>query len=211
MKRTRNVKTLLEPDLEVTSFRQLDAAHLKEAGIRLLICDIDNTLVAYDDPDSNRDVEHFLQAIQDAGIHTALMSNNFSWRVERFAKDLGLEKVYAFAMKPMPFSYLKACRDFGLKPSQAAILGDQLFTDTLGGNLAGVTTILSHPLVNRERFDTRILRVLERLAGRDLPHTLHSDSCAKPDWKPIEGKSKDQGSEEKDPKADQENEKNLSK
>lgn len=186
MIRSRNVKTLLKPDLEVTSFRQLDPVRLKEYGIRLLICDIDNTLVAYDDPDSNREVEAFLKAIREADIHTALMSNNFSWRVERFARDLGLEKVYAFAMKPMPFSYWKACRDFGLKPEQAAILGDQLFTDTLGGSLAGVWTILSHPLVNRERFDTRILRRLERLAGRDLPHVSSEEDSSKACWEKIE-------------------------
>lgn len=205
MSRTRNVKTLLQPDLEVTSFRQLDPVRLKKSGIRLLICDIDNTLVAYDDPDSNQDVEAFLRAVKEAGIHTALMSNNFSWRVERFARGLGLEKVYAFAMKPMPFSYLRACRDFGLKPQQAAILGDQLFTDTLGGNLAGVHTILSHPLVNRELFDTRILRKLERLAGRDLPRTLHQDDQPKPDWKPMEGKGHNNTKLEHDDPAGQKN------
>lgn len=189
MKRTKTLPQLLQPDLSVTSFRQLDPQALVNQGIQLLICDIDNTLVAYDDPDANGDVEAFLHTAKSAGLHTVLMSNNFPWRVERFARDLGLEKVYAFSMKPMPFSYRKACRDFGLKPEQAAILGDQLFTDTLGGNLAGVTTILSHPLVEKERADTKLLRFFERLAGRDLPHgrTLqaHSAGQKEADWQPM--------------------------
>lgn len=197
MKRMKTLPQLLQPDLNVTSFRQLDPHALADQGIRLLICDIDNTLVAYDDPDANRDVEAFLHTAKSAGLHTVLMSNNFPWRVERFARDLGLEKVYAFSMKPMPFSYRKACRDFGLEPQQAAILGDQLFTDTLGGNLAGVTTILSHPLVEKERADTKLLRFFERLAGRDLPRgrtrQAHSARRAAAEWKPM-GTEADSGS-----------------
>lgn len=153
---------LFKPDYYVKSFKYLDINRLRRMNIRLLLCDIDNTLVAFDDPDSNHGVEFFIRAVQSAGIEVALMSNNVKSRTEKFGRFLGV-RIYSFSCKPFPFAFRKAMRDFGVKPSQTALIGDQLFTDILGGNLSGLMTILSAPIVERERTDTKILRSLERV------------------------------------------------
>ncbi len=152
---------LFKPDYYVKSFKYLDINRLKRMNIRLLLCDIDNTLVAFDDPDSNHGVEFFIRAVQSAGIEVALMSNNVKSRTEKFGESLNV-KIYSFSCKPFPFAFQKAMKDFNVSPQETALIGDQLFTDMLGGNMAGIMTILSAPIVERERPDTKILRGMER-------------------------------------------------
>jgi len=43
------------------------------------------------------------------------------------------------------------------------VVGDQLFTDVLGGNRTGMYTILVTPISKHEFFGTKIIRRLERL------------------------------------------------
>lgn len=154
---------VFHPDLYIENYQQLNIEKLKERGIRFLLCDVDNTLVAFDDPDSNHEVHRFIESLKEHGITVVLMSNNFAFRTERFGRDLGVEKIYSFSCKPFPFTYWKAMRDYHMTRKETAILGDQLFTDILGGYLAGIYTVLTHPIVDRERIDTRILRFFEKI------------------------------------------------
>lgn len=154
--------SVLKPDYYIENFSHLDIQKLKQKQIRLLLCDIDNTLVAFDDPHSNLAVHDFIESVKAEGIQVALMSNNVAARTRRFGKDLGVQKIYSFCWKPMPFMYWKAMKDYACSPQETAILGDQLFTDILGGNLAGIYTILTKPIVERERTDTKVLRFFER-------------------------------------------------
>lgn len=154
---------VFHPDLYIENYGQLDIQKLKERGIRFLLCDVDNTLVAFDDPDSNHAVHRFIESLNAQGITVVLMSNNFAFRTEHFGKDLGVNRIYSFSCKPFPFTYWRAMKDFGMTRQETAILGDQLFTDILGGWCAGIYTILTHPIVDRERIDTKILRVFEKI------------------------------------------------
>jgi len=49
-----------------------------------------------------------------------------------------------------------------LKPSQVAVVGDQVFTDILGGNRLGLYTILVCPLNKKEFIGTRVVRQVEK-------------------------------------------------
>lgn len=46
--------------------------------------------------------------------------------------------------------------------SEVAIIGDQLFTDILGGNRVGIKTILVNPMSKKDMPLTLIFRILER-------------------------------------------------
>lgn len=162
----KHLPSLLTPEMGIPTFRELDVDLLKKKGIQLLICDIDNTLVAHDVPKANEEVKAFVKKVQEAHIIFVLMSNNTKERVQEFGESVLIEDVYSFACKPFPFSFQKVCKKYGLSSNQVAILGDQLFTDILGGNLLGMMTILSHPISEKDRFDTKLLRKLERFMGR---------------------------------------------
>ncbi|MCF0259242.1 MAG: YqeG family HAD IIIA-type phosphatase [Erysipelotrichaceae bacterium] len=158
---------LFKPDYYVKSFKTMDLDRLKQKGIRLLLCDIDNTLAAFDDPAASIAARRFIWQAETAGIQVALMSNNVKKRTESFARNLGAKRVYSFSLKPFPFTFWRAMRDYRVSPKQTAILGDQLFTDLLGGKLSGIYTVLSDPVSQRERPDTSLMRFLEGFVNRN--------------------------------------------
>jgi len=48
-------------------------------------------------------------------------------------------------------------------PGETAVVGDQLFTDILGGNRLGLFTVLVIPMSKREFIGTKIVRMLEKV------------------------------------------------
>ncbi len=72
------------------------------------------------------------------------------------------------ANKPSRRAFLQALDLLGSRPEQAAMIGDQVFTDVLGGNRLGLYTILVVPLCRREFLGTRVLRLVERVILRNL-------------------------------------------
>ena len=70
---------------------------------------------------------------------------------------------------PLPFGFRKAARELGVPIGECAVVGDQLFTDILGGNLAGAVTVLVDPLTAADMAHTRILRHVERVIMNRRP------------------------------------------
>ena len=144
---------IFAPNYYVQSFKTLNIRKLHDHGIQLLLCDIDNTLVAYDEEVPSQDVVDFIHKLKMNGIEVALCSNSPSSR----------GKTYPFSCKPFPFCFKKAMKDHGLKASQIAILGDQMYTDILGGNIWGLYTILTAPIAIKDRNITKVFRFFEEL------------------------------------------------
>jgi hypothetical protein len=153
--------SLFKPDYYIQNYEHLDPKKLTDKGIKLLCCDIDNTLVAYNDPDSNEKVKRFIARMKEAGLEVALLSNAAPKRAKRFSADLGVEKVYYLSLKPLQHNFRSVMKHYGVTPKQTALLGDQLFTDMLGAHIAGVYSILTAPLVQEDKWDTRINRFFE--------------------------------------------------
>ena len=147
---------IFAPNYYVQSFKTLNIRKLHEMGIQLLLCDIDNTLVAYDEEVPNQDVVDFIHKLKMNGIEVALCSNSLSSRGKNFGKHLPVSKTY-------PFCFKKAMKDHGLKANQIAILGDQMYTDILGGNIWGLYTILTAPIAIKDRNITKVFRFFEEL------------------------------------------------
>lgn len=154
---------IFAPDYYVQSFKTLNIQKLHEMGIQLLLCDIDNTLAAYDEDCPNQDVIDFINKLKMNGIEVALCSNSPSSRGKNFGKHLPVSNTYPFSCKPFPFCFKKAMRDHGLKANQIAILGDQMYTDILGGNIWGLYTILTAPIAIKDRNITKVFRFFEEL------------------------------------------------
>lgn len=112
-----------------------------DQGIRVLLLDVDNTLTTDNNPVPHEKVRDWLEEQRRAGLRLLVLSNNHEERVAPFARQLGLEYV-ADAKKPLPFPLWKVLKEMGIPPEQAAIIGDQIFTDILCGRLAGCTTVL---------------------------------------------------------------------
>lgn len=125
---------------------EVKAENLASSGVKLLLADLDNTLSAYGVPEPDEDVRAWAQALQAAGVTLFILSNNRKpTRAMRYAQALGIPYI-GHAGKPKPDSFYRAMEEVGVTQAETAIIGDQIFTDILGGKNAGVRTILVEPI-----------------------------------------------------------------
>ena len=118
----------------------IDYGALISLGYKGIIFDIDNTLVPHG-KDSTPEVDALFEEIKATGLKTVFLSNNSRERVERFNKNISSPFVSS-AGKPIPKNFRKAAKLTGLDRKEIIYIGDQIFTDILGANLAGLDTIL---------------------------------------------------------------------
>jgi HAD superfamily phosphatase (TIGR01668 family) len=158
---------MLGPDLYLRSVHEIDLEDLTARGIDTLLVDLDNTLLPRDKTEVPDDLKVWSREARAAGFRISLVSNNWHARVHAVAEELGVELV-AKAIKPLPFAFLVALRRLGSTRRTAAVVGDQIFTDVLGGKLLGMTTIMVLPLSASDLPHTLMLRRIETLilAGR---------------------------------------------
>ncbi|HSV72495.1 MAG TPA: YqeG family HAD IIIA-type phosphatase [Chthonomonadales bacterium] len=144
----------------VTDVRPAD---LRDAGIEAVLLDLDNTLVAwqgYDVPDA---VMEWLAELRACGLKLYLVSNTRSGRrLRQLAAELEMSYVRR-AWKPRRRGFLAAMRELGVGPDRTAVIGDQMFTDVLGGNRLGLYTVMVRPMARREFVGTRLSRLAERV------------------------------------------------
>ncbi len=152
----------LIPTRYVPSILALDPGALATEGIQGLILDLDNTVVAWNASAPTEAVRQWVGRVREAGVRACIVSNNFSGRAQAIGRVLDVP-VVAAAVKPIPWGFRRAMALMGTRPEQTALIGDQVFTDILGGNLLGVRTILVEPLSEQEFPTTRLVRRVERL------------------------------------------------
>lgn len=152
----------------VASLPLLDVDELVADGVRLVLLDRDNTCVPRDAAEPTAEVMAWLDRAREAGLKLCLVSNNFhSSQVRGSAEHMGVD-VVDHAMKPLPFALVRAMRLMGSVPGETVMVGDQVFTDVVAGNLAGVRSVLVRPQSRRDLWYTHVFRVFERLALRGV-------------------------------------------
>lgn len=160
---------LLVPSLRVRTIYDIDRLWLKSRNIRGIITDLDNTLVPWRDYSVAGELKGWFQALHDEGFKTLILTNaRPSPTVEKLAEELGT-RVILGARKPATRYFLRALDLLGTPPSATCVIGDQVFTDVLGGNLVGCYTVLVDRIAPREFIGTRFMRLLERIVLRHLP------------------------------------------
>jgi uncharacterized protein len=157
----------LWPDEYVESIADIDLDKLWNAGIRLILTDLDNTLVPWNYPDVTEDLAKWLEAARAKGFQVCILSNNQGPRVKAFAEKANVPYI-APARKPKARAYHEALARFGANPATAVMIGDQLFTDIQGGKRCGIYTILVLPIDPKEWWGTRVVRKFERIVMKLL-------------------------------------------
>lgn len=151
----------------IKSAYDIDYEALYARGVRGLIFDIDNTLVPHDAPPDEKSIA-LMKRLKKTGFSVMTVSNNHEPRVKSLADKLGIDYICE-ANKPSPRGYLEACRKMQVEAARTACIGDQLFTDVMGANRAGVYSILVTP-VDRgtDIFRIRVKRRLEAQVLREF-------------------------------------------
>ncbi|HYH04514.1 MAG TPA: YqeG family HAD IIIA-type phosphatase [Bacillota bacterium] len=150
------------PKLQAGSVLELNLTQLRERGIAGIIFDLDNTLVEWKQDHLTPEVIAFIQQLKELGFKMAILSNALEHRVEAVARMLDIPYI-SRAVKPRKSPFRKAMDLMQTTPETTAVVGDQIFTDILGGNRMKLYTIWISPLSSTEFISTKAVRKLERL------------------------------------------------
>ena len=128
------------------SVTEIQPKQLARRGIKLVLADLDNTLVPYKVPEPTPEIVAWKQELEAEVIQLFLLSNSRKpGRAQHFAQALGIP-FQGHSGKPKRGGYLRAMERMGCTPEQTVMVGDQIFTDTLGANRSGVVPLLVRPI-----------------------------------------------------------------
>lgn len=151
---------LFKPTFWLNSVLMIDEDFLRKNRVEALVLDLDNTLSMHGDPVPEEGVEDWLDKMRGLGIKMRVVSNNTNRRVAPLAARLGLEFT-ANGAKPLTFGITRAMKAMGADRNVTLVVGDQIFTDIIAGNLRGVRTVLVEPFHLEKTWTFRLKRRLE--------------------------------------------------
>lgn len=148
------------PDIYQKSIYAIDYDRLKSEGIKCILFDLDNTLVAPFIKVPNDKLIELFYKLKEKKFKIIIFSNSGKKRLEPFKNELDVDVAYN-ARKPFTYKYNKIIAMYKLELSEVVIIGDQLLTDIWGGNKVGIKTILVNPISKKDRIVTVLNRIIE--------------------------------------------------
>lgn len=151
---------ILYPDAHLNNVREITTNFLQNNKINALILDVDNTLIDYDKNLPEETIE-WAKELKNNNIKLYILSNtNKKEKVKTVAEKLGIEYMY-FAKKPLKSGFKKVQEKLKEPSQNIAVVGDQIFTDIVGGNRCKMFTILVEPIAEKDIWITMVKRPLE--------------------------------------------------
>ncbi len=147
------------PTLITDSVTDLTPELLYDRGIRLLMLDFDNTIVPYTTNDPTEPMSAWLEMMKVSKIQICVVSNSHKERVKIFCSARGIDCI-THANKPFSKGIRQCLERYQLPAEQCALAGDQIYTDILGANCAGVQSVLVKAIHNHN-FWLKARHVLE--------------------------------------------------
>lgn len=152
------------PSLYKNTVFDVDYTKLYDAGIRLILTDLDNTLISYKENEPDDKLYDWIKSRKDEGFEIIIVSNNSdSKRVSAFADKLDI-KCVSVATKPLKRGFKKALKLATRKylANEIVAIGDQLMTDVFAANRMNYYSVLVKAIDRKtEKWTTRINRKLE--------------------------------------------------
>lgn len=156
---------MIYPKIYLNSITEITLEFLEKNNLKGLILDIDNTLMDFD-RNISQDTIDWCYNLKANNIKMCILSNtNKVDKVKKAADRLKLEYIY-FAKKPFKKGFSKAKNLLGLKPENIGVVGDQIFTDTIGANRSKMFAILVKPVDKRDILPTKLKRPIENFIIR---------------------------------------------
>lgn len=131
----------LLPSIILNAVTDITPELLQSRGITLLMLDFDNTIVPYTTDAPTNQVLTWIRTMQESNIRLCVVSNSKRERVPSFCQQYGLSYI-THARKPFSKGIRECLSRFQVMPGECALVGDQIYTDTLGANRNGVVSIL---------------------------------------------------------------------
>lgn len=153
---------MFKPTWWLNSVLEIDEKFIRENHLRGFILDLDNTLSMHGSPAAEQGVTEWLAEMKRLGMKLMVLSNNTKKRVEPLARELGLDFI-AFGCKPLTIGISRALKKMRLPKKSVALVGDQIFTDIMGGNLKRISTVLVEPFHMEDKITFKLKRKLENI------------------------------------------------
>ena len=141
------MKFSLLPKIIVPALTDVSPELLHSRGVKLLMLDFDNTIVPYTTSTPTEAMQAWLEMMVKSDIQLCVVSNSHKDRVKIFCAQYGIDCI-THANKPFSKGIRECLGKYQLDPEECALVGDQIFTDTLGANCTGVTSILVKAIDN---------------------------------------------------------------
>jgi len=150
----------LYPNELLNKVEEITIQFIQKNKLKALILDVDNTLIDYNKNLSQEKIE-WVKNLKGQGVKFYILSNtNKKEKVEKVANKLEIPYIM-FAKKPSKKGFLKIQKELALNPEQIGVVGDQIFTDVIGGNRCKMFTILVEPVDKKDILITAWKRPLE--------------------------------------------------
>lgn len=133
------------PDIYAKNIYSINYDKLLQRGIKCILFDLDNTLALYNEKAPNNKICDLFKELKEKNFKLVLFSNSGKRRLKPFKEILDVD-CCARAFKPRKDKFLIVLKEYGYTINEVAIIGDQIFTDILGGNRVGITTVLVNPI-----------------------------------------------------------------
>ncbi len=153
---------IFKPHIKRERITDISISDIRSLGVKALLLDVDNTMSTHGGQILTEGLTEWIEQMQQNGVKLIVLSNAKKSRVQPFAEKISLPFIH-LGLKPLPFGYFRAAKALGEKCKVVAIVGDQLFTDMLGGWFSGTKKILLTPILLEDKPSFKIRRRLEKI------------------------------------------------
>lgn len=151
------------PTFVVTKFTDIDFDTLYAKGKRIILTDLDNTLINYHKSTPSKELILLNEKLHKMGFTIYIISNNSKKRINEFSKEFKIEGYLSNTMKPYSFKLNQFITKNKFVKEEIIFIGDQILTDIACANSAELDSLLVKSLTrSSEKWYTKINRLREK-------------------------------------------------
>ena len=129
---------IFRADKKFERFEDVTPKLLKKEGVKLLLCDLDNTLRLHSEKEPADELADWVEDCKEAGVKIVIISNNGRKKMmQKFCEPIGVDCVW-WAKKPMSKKLTETRESLGFSTKETVMLGDKWSTDVLAARFAKV-------------------------------------------------------------------------
>ena len=133
-----SIMTIFRADKKFERFEDVTPDLLKKEGVKLLLCDLDNTLRLHSEKEPADELQDWVSDCKKAGVKIVIISNNGRKKMmQKFCEPIKVDCVW-WAKKPMSKKLTEAMHEYDVPAKHTVMLGDKWSTDVLAARFAGI-------------------------------------------------------------------------
>ena len=156
---------VFKPKMYKRSIYDINYEDLKKKNVKVIIFDLDNTLIGIDEEPDNKLIK-FIERLKKS-FKIIVASNNTKERVKKVCDKINCDYLYSI-LKPTKLLKKYFNKKVNNSFSETVIIGDQIVTDIFLGNRLGIYTILVDHKKEKDLKITKLNRILEKRIMKNL-------------------------------------------